>query len=79
MSVLARVLLVFLLGATFGCVTPGSSSFFYNPPERPKPPNEITVEEPFNVVSDRLVARIARSFFVINNIEKESRLINLSF
>src|SRR5699024_5728367 len=37
------------------------------------------VSQPFNAVWDQLVERLATGFFVINNIDKASRLINLSF
>jgi hypothetical protein len=41
--------------------------------------NEVIVREPFSKVWDTLVRELAKSFFVINNIEKESRIINVSF
>ncbi|GJM43876.1 MAG: hypothetical protein DHS20C21_07180 [Gemmatimonadota bacterium] len=41
--------------------------------------NKRIILEPFEVVWNRLVGELSKSFFVINNIEKESRLINLSF
>lgn len=41
--------------------------------------NEIIVSKPFSQVWDRLVAELSKSFFVINNIEKDSRIINVSF
>lgn len=62
------------------CVTPGKSDYAYNPPiSGPPPSNELVINSQFDKVWDRLVARLAQSFFVINNIEKESRLINVSF
>ncbi|MBU2691650.1 MAG: hypothetical protein KJ970_12055 [Candidatus Eisenbacteria bacterium] len=41
--------------------------------------NEVIVNAPFESVWDTLVRELSRSFFVINNIDKESRLINVSF
>lgn len=41
--------------------------------------NRIVVNSSFNNVWDGLVREISKSFFVINNIEKDSRLINVSF
>jgi hypothetical protein len=64
---------------TAGCVTPGTSDYSYGPPDQSPVLNETLVDEPFEHVWDRLVGQLAKSFFVINNIEKESRLINLSF
>ena len=47
---------------------------------RPAPAvNEIVVDRPFDETWDLLVRRLSESFFVVNNISKESRLINLSF
>jgi len=41
--------------------------------------NTIILDEKFAVVWDRLVENLAREFFVINNISKESRIINVSY
>ena len=43
------------------------------------PATEATVQAPFDDVWDRLVKNLAQDFFVINNIEKQSRIINVSF
>lgn len=70
------VLAVFLAG----CATPGTSNIDYHPPRTVGAfKNEISVAEPFDAVWDRLVGRLATGFFVINNIDKASRLINVSF
>src|SRR6266513_940375 len=55
-------------------------NFVYVPPStRVTPTSETLVNEPFDAVWDRLVGRLATGFFVINNIDKASRLINVSY
>lgn len=50
------------------------------PPEvTTAPRSEIAIDDPFEAVWDRLVGRLATGFFVINNIDKASRLINVSY
>ena len=67
--------LLFLVG---GCA--GSSTYHYTPPTSLiTPHNEVTIDEPFDVVWDRMVKNLSADFFVINNIEKISRLMNVSF
>jgi hypothetical protein len=62
-----------------GCATQGTSRILYyeNAPAQVK--NEIIVSKPYTQVWDIMVKEIAKSYFVINNIDKESRIINLSF
>jgi hypothetical protein len=62
-----------------GCATQGISRYLYyeNTPVQVK--NEIVVAKPYTQVWDIMVKEIAKSFFVINNIDKESRIINMSF
>ena len=43
------------------------------------PDNEVFIDEDFETVWDRTVKSLSKDFFVINNIEKDSRLINVSF
>jgi len=62
-----------------GCATTGSSSSSYTAPVIKEIENERLVYESFDVIWDRIVAKLSSSYFVINNIDKESRLINLSF
>ena len=72
-----RVLLVVaLILVTTGCVT---SSFNYTPPAITEVDNQIIIGDPFDEVWDRLVKNLASDFFVINNIEKNSGIINVSF
>jgi len=62
-----------------GCATIAKSEYSYILPNDITVKNEITINEDFDVIWDRLVKRLASSYFVINNIEKSSRIINLSF
>ncbi|WP_460145851.1 hypothetical protein [Pseudomonas sp. S2_A02] len=65
----------FCLLAT-GCAT---SSTDYQAPTESKTVNTKVVDKPFDQVWDNLVRQLSSDFFVINNIDKNSRLINLSF
>lgn len=63
-----------------GCVGPGISGLQYQGPtadERVK--NEILIHQSFDATWDALIGQLAKSFFVINNVEKASRIINISF
>lgn len=71
---------LFLLG--YGCVLVtgcATSSLDYIPPPVKQVENQVTVNAPFDEVWERLVKNLASDFFVINNIEKNSRIINVSF
>ena len=70
--------LTFIVGL-YGCATPATSTFDYQDKAAVRVENEITVDKPFEDVWSGLVRQLAKGFFVINNIEKESRLINVSF
>lgn len=59
-----------------GCAT---STLNYQAPVEKKFDNTATVNQQFDLVWDRLVRQLSSDFFVINNIDKNSRLINLSF
>lgn len=72
-------ILIYMLIILSGCAT-GTSRIDYTPPlPQTQEGNEIIIDEPFDIVWDRFVGRLAASFFVINNIDKESRLLNISF
>ena len=63
-----------------GCATPGTSGYQYREPNEAKTPtNEAVVKLPFSDTWDLLIGQLAKSFFAINNVEKASRIINLSF
>lgn len=59
-----------------GCAT---SKVDYSAPNDEPIQNSIVIDAAFDVVWDRLVKELASDFFVINNIEKSSRIINVSF
>lgn len=68
------------LSCLTGCVGPGISGLQYQGPstdERVK--NEILIHQSFDATWDALIGQLAKSFFVINNVEKASRIINISF
>jgi hypothetical protein len=50
----------------------------YQPPQGGAIPNSIVVQQPFDVAWDNFVRKLSQSFFVVNQISKESRLINIS-
>jgi hypothetical protein len=71
---------IFLAIALSGCAPTAISKLEYLPPKTSDVKvNEVSINEPFDTVWDRLVGRLATGFFVINNIDKASRLINVSF
>lgn len=75
-TLLGSLMLIWMLN---GCAATATSRFEYTPPDQIEVQNEVVSEKNFEVVWDRLVKELAKSFYVINNIEKESRIINLSF
>jgi len=62
-----------------GCATKGTNTQNYVKHDPKLISNEIVVNQPYQQVWDRLVKELSKSFYVINNIDKESRIINLSF
>ena len=73
------LLVIMLPFFAVGCAKPGVHSFEYVEPGKYSVDNEITVDMPFEAVWDGLVRELAKNFFVINNIEKSSRIINVSY
>lgn len=59
-----------------GCAT---SSLDYRPPSSQGMSHTKEVQIPFDQAWDAMVRQLSSDFFVINNIDKNSRLINLSF
>lgn len=51
----------------------------YSLPEETAINNEVVVSSDYDKTWSDLVGEMSKSFYVINNIDKESRLINLSF
>jgi hypothetical protein len=72
----AALLVVALVPALSGCITATAN---YQPPRAFTVENSKMVAQPFDAVWDQLVRQLSSDFFVINNIDKNSRLINLSF
>lgn len=70
---IAALLALLVLGA---CATSGAS---YRQPGTYNVETERMLDTPFADVWDMYVAKLSESFFVINNISKDSRLINVSF
>lgn len=70
------LLLPLVLG---GCESTKPTSMSYLGPVRQTIQNTATVKEPFDVVWSRLIEKLAGDFFVMNNADKASRIINLSF
>jgi len=65
--------------AASGCATQGKSTTTYLKPTISEVKNEIDVTKSYAQVWDVLVKQLSKSFYVINNIDKESRIINVSF
>lgn len=62
-----------------GCATQGknTSDYVQRPPTTVV--NEAVINQPYTQVWDKLVKELSKSYYVINNIDKESRIINMSF
>jgi hypothetical protein len=65
-----------LLTTLTGCTTISGD---YNPPKTYSFANTKTVNKPFDAVWDEMVKNLSSDFFVINNIDKNSKIINVSF
>jgi hypothetical protein len=74
-----RNIIILLLTLTSGCATQGISTLRYSDPSPVDVKNEIVVPQPFIEVWDGFVKELSKSFYVINNMDKESRIINVSF
>lgn len=70
--------ILLLLGLT-GCAKPGSFTDTLVPAPEYNVVNEKYVDSDPSVVWDKIVGEISKSYFMINNIDKESRIINISF
>ncbi|MEO6597464.1 MAG: hypothetical protein ABIP94_22195, partial [Planctomycetota bacterium] len=73
------MLLVALVCLVQACASVGVASFTHTAAKERTIDNEKVVAIPFDRAWDRLVRELASRFYVINNIDKESRLINASF
>ena len=74
-----RIILIVIVLVTAGCAKPGISRYDFTPAEYYEVKNELILDQSFENTWDILVEQLASSFYVINNIEKSSRLINVSF
>lgn len=72
------LLIGLVLGAS-ACATAGTQTSNIAPAQSLHVTNEVTVTGSSDMVWDRLVGQLSRGFYVINNIDKASRLINVSF
>jgi hypothetical protein len=71
--------IITLAGAAAVLTGCASSSIDYRPPADRPIANTKEVSVPFDQAWDALVRQLSSDFFVINNIDKNSRLINISF
>jgi predicted small secreted protein len=78
-KILAYNLLIIVLFAFSGCATQGVSSVNHRVNVPQKVENEKIFDKPYNKVWDELLEKLSNSIYVIKNIDKESRTINLSF
>lgn len=76
MAKLAALILATLL---LGCATAPKSTLDVAKPRRFTVENERYFDLPFDRVWQSLIEDLAKSFFVVNNISKESNFISLSF
>jgi hypothetical protein len=74
---LKKYMIIAVVFYFYGCV---SSNFTYiPPPEQPKIRTSIIVNAPKNVVWKKLITGIGAKFFMINNMDRESGFINISY
>ncbi len=64
-------------GLVAGCASIDVKSS-YKPPQQPTVNSSISVNKPFDQAWNDFVRNLATSFFTVNTISKESRLINIS-
>jgi hypothetical protein len=72
-----RGLFILFISATLGSCAGSTAN--YQAPSEIRVENERTLPISFEQAWDLYVAELSKSFFVINNISKESRIINVSF
>ena len=76
MKIISTVFLCVITFILTGCATSGID---YTPPGEHKVTNSLAVKNPFNKVWKTLLHSLSGEFFIINNIEKDSGIINVSF
>jgi hypothetical protein len=72
-------LIIVAASISAGCATQGVNSLKYTAHAAVQVNNEITVPKPQSQVWDILVKKLSKSSYVINTIDKGSRIINVSF
>jgi hypothetical protein len=75
----SRISIAIAVLSASGCATQGVNTANYTAATPHIVKNEKTVPRRQAVVWDELVRELSKSFYVINNIERESRIINVSF
>jgi hypothetical protein len=65
--------------ALAGCTAAGTSGFQNTTPEPVRVESRVVVDDPFDAVWDRLVGQLSSSSYVIENADKASQTIDLSF
>jgi hypothetical protein len=68
-----------VLGLVVSVASACATSTNYSPPTKVAVNNSVKINKPFEAVWDQLVKELSADFFVINNIDKNSRIINISF
>ena len=76
-----KLILLLLVGTlhVIGCATPGSTTHTYARGNSYDVKNEKFINASPEAVWDTFVRELSKSYFMINNIDKESRIINVSF
>ncbi len=76
-----RVISTVLLVVFFGFFGSSCGTLVYVPPDTSlaKGDNVVTIDKPYAEVWDRAVPQIGKSFFVINNMDRSSGLMNVSY
>lgn len=74
-----QVLLACLSLSLVGCVGLSKNDLNYLPPAKPTISNSEIINSPFKKTWDTLIEKLATQYFVINNVSKDSRIINVSF
>ncbi len=78
--ILNQVFFLFVLTISVASCATGTSGRQYHAPIGAElVANEAVVRLPFSDTWDLLIGQLAKSFFVINNVDKASRIINVSF
>jgi hypothetical protein len=72
-------LTLLILSIAFTCVGCATTSVNYTPPGNAKEITSVVLKDPFEAAWTKSVRALGGSFFVMNNIVKDSKIINLSY